>query len=94
LAGIPAALADVDNNGKHEFDMLASGLLFVYASLTLPRADNRSESASNKIWELYGTEADKHDKELTETWKEETGGMLIFVRLLRRPGRGIENKSC
>ncbi|KAI0297332.1 hypothetical protein BC826DRAFT_907618, partial [Russula brevipes] len=55
--------------------------LFVYASLTLFHAENRSESASNKIWELYGTEADKHDKELTETWKEETGGMLIFTGL-------------
>ncbi|KAI0297327.1 hypothetical protein BC826DRAFT_907706, partial [Russula brevipes] len=34
-----------------------------------------------KIWKSYQAKANKHDKELTETWKEETGAMLIFTGL-------------
>ena len=36
--------------------------------------------SSSKLWSLYLTEADKYDKGLADTWKEDTNGILIFVR--------------
>lgn len=35
---------------------------------------------STKIWKLYGTESEKHDKALVNSWMGNTDSMLIFVR--------------
>ena len=44
-----------------------------------------SETASAKVWRLYGSKADKYDTELAETWKGQTDAMLIFVSAPYRP---------
>ncbi|KAF8500446.1 hypothetical protein F5888DRAFT_1590070, partial [Russula emetica] len=32
-----------------------------------------------KIWKLYGTESERYDRELVDSWKSNTDSMLIFV---------------
>jgi hypothetical protein len=34
---------------------------------------------SGKIWSIYLSEIEKHDKALTRGWKDEMDGILIFV---------------
>ncbi|KAH9011163.1 hypothetical protein EDB85DRAFT_2160251 [Lactarius pseudohatsudake] len=53
---------------------------------TLPTADNTSVQrdenhgdSSDGLWSMYLTEAEKQDKEVTETWKGDTDGILVFV---------------
>ncbi|KAI0266202.1 hypothetical protein BC834DRAFT_986485 [Gloeopeniophorella convolvens] len=35
--------------------------------------------SSGKLWSMYLTEAEKQDKEITESWKGDTDGILVFV---------------
>ncbi|KAK7006483.1 hypothetical protein R3P38DRAFT_2555554, partial [Favolaschia claudopus] len=43
--------------------------------------ENREDEAGAKIWSVYITEADKYDKALVESWKNDMDGMLIFAGL-------------
>jgi len=36
---------------------------------------------STKIWKLYGTESERYDRELVDSWKSNTDSMLIFTGL-------------
>jgi hypothetical protein len=49
--------------------------------------EHESETASAKVWRLYGSKADKYDTELAETWKGQTDAMLIFVSAPYRSSR-------
>jgi hypothetical protein len=35
--------------------------------------------SSGRLWMMYLTEAEKEDKEITESWKGDTDGILVFV---------------
>ena len=35
---------------------------------------------SSKIWGLYLAQAEKHDREHSESWTANTDGVLVFVR--------------
>jgi hypothetical protein len=35
---------------------------------------------SRKVWGLALTQSDKQDKEMTEGWRDDTNGVLVFVR--------------
>jgi hypothetical protein len=35
---------------------------------------------TSKIWKLYATESEKHDKALVEGWMANTNAILIFVK--------------
>ncbi|KAJ6540394.1 hypothetical protein B0H19DRAFT_1381550 [Mycena capillaripes] len=39
------------------------------------------EAAASKLWAVYVSEADKYDKALVESWKNDMEGMLIFTGL-------------
>lgn len=41
--------------------------------------DDNWDDPSNKLWSIYMTAAEKHDTALTESWKVDTDGTLIFV---------------
>jgi hypothetical protein len=41
---------------------------------------NLGYSDTTKIWKLYATESEKHDKALVEGWMANTNSVLIFVR--------------
>ncbi|KAK6980792.1 hypothetical protein R3P38DRAFT_2579751, partial [Favolaschia claudopus] len=43
--------------------------------------ENRDDEAGAKIWSVYISEADKYDKALVESWKNDMDGMLIFAGL-------------
>ena len=34
---------------------------------------------SGRLWMMYLTEAEKEDKEITESWKGDAEGILLFV---------------
>ncbi|KAI9447639.1 hypothetical protein H4582DRAFT_12092 [Lactarius indigo] len=44
------------------------------------RAENYGDS-SGKLWTIYLNEAEKEDKEITENWSVDTGGILVFTGL-------------
>ncbi|KAH9173290.1 hypothetical protein EDB89DRAFT_1905319 [Lactarius sanguifluus] len=44
------------------------------------RGENYGDS-SGRLWMLYLTEAEKEDKEITENWKGDTEGILVFTGL-------------
>ncbi|KAH9018892.1 hypothetical protein EDB85DRAFT_598188 [Lactarius pseudohatsudake] len=44
------------------------------------RGENYGDS-SGRLWMLYLTEAEKEDKEMTENWKGDTEGILVFTGL-------------
>jgi hypothetical protein len=37
--------------------------------------------SSRQMWTLSLSEFEKHDKEITARWNEDTNGVLVFVRL-------------
>ena len=39
---------------------------------------------SRKVWSLALTQSDKQDKEMTEGWRDDTNGVLVFVRTFVR----------
>jgi hypothetical protein len=43
-------------------------------------ATNNYEDPSDKIWSVYISEAERYDKMLVESWKQDMDGILIFVR--------------
>ncbi|KAJ7282366.1 hypothetical protein C8J57DRAFT_1122275, partial [Mycena rebaudengoi] len=44
-------------------------------------AQNKSEAASGKLWAVYVSEAEKYDKALVDSWRNDMDGMLIFAGL-------------
>lgn len=47
-------------------------------SLTTPTAQKDSE---NELWNMYLTEVKEEDMRITDAWKEDANGILVFVRL-------------
>ncbi|KAI0306815.1 hypothetical protein B0F90DRAFT_1849195 [Multifurca ochricompacta] len=45
------------------------------------RAGESYGDPSGKLWSMYLTEAEKQDKEITESWKGDTDGILVFTGL-------------
>jgi hypothetical protein len=41
--------------------------------------DPSHDAAAGRLWSVYISEAEKYDKELVESWKNNMEGMLIFV---------------
>jgi hypothetical protein len=41
--------------------------------------DENHGDSSDGLWSMYLTEAEKQDKEVTESWKGDTDGILVFV---------------
>jgi hypothetical protein len=37
--------------------------------------------SSDTVWSMYLTEAEKQDKDVIESWKGDTDGILVFVSL-------------
>ncbi|KAJ7486990.1 hypothetical protein FB451DRAFT_1228512 [Mycena latifolia] len=44
-------------------------------------AEKNHEAATAKLWAVYVSEAEKYDKGLVESWKNDMEGMLIFAGL-------------
>lgn len=53
-----------------------------HSSSAILRPDGAFYDAARKFWSLYVLKAEKVDKELVESWKGDTDGILIFVRVL------------
>lgn len=47
-----------------------------------PSLDSAYTEAYRTLWALYMLNTEKFDKELVESWKGDTDGILIFVRAL------------
>ena len=47
-------------------------------NLIHPVDENHGDS-SDGLWSMYLTEAEKQDKEVTDSWKGDTDGILVFV---------------
>ena len=45
------------------------------------RLDENHGDSSDGLWSMYLTEAEKQDKEVTESWKGDTDGIIVFVSL-------------
>lgn len=41
--------------------------------------DENHGDSSDGLWSIYLTEAEKQDAEITENWKGDTDGILVFV---------------
>jgi hypothetical protein len=41
--------------------------------------DENHGDSSDGLWSMYLTEAEKQDTEVTESWKGDTDGILVFV---------------
>ena len=41
--------------------------------------DKNHGDPSDGLWSMYLTEAEKQDKEVTDSWKGDTDGILVFV---------------
>ncbi|KAI0318751.1 hypothetical protein OF83DRAFT_1170800 [Amylostereum chailletii] len=52
-----------------------------YNATTDHTQDTDYGDSSAKLWSLYLSEADKYDRGLADTWKEDTNGILIFTGL-------------
>ncbi|KAH9011982.1 hypothetical protein EDB83DRAFT_2530143 [Lactarius deliciosus] len=46
-----------------------------------PQRDENHGDPSDGLWAMYLTKAEKQDKEVTESWKGDTDGILVFVSL-------------
>jgi len=53
-------------------------LLTLWLVLGQSKGSSRSDT-SGKVWSVYLSEADKHDKALADNWKGDSEGILIFV---------------
>jgi hypothetical protein len=40
-----------------------------------------NDEACAKLWSIYVREAERYDKGVVESWKDDMEGMLIFVRV-------------
>jgi uncharacterized membrane protein len=48
----------------------------------VPYTAAENEESSANLWSVYISEAERYDKALVESWKEDMTGLLIFVRCL------------
>jgi hypothetical protein len=46
---------------------------------TIPSVTGREDSAA-KMWSAYLVEAERHDQRISDGWKDDANGLLIFVR--------------
>ncbi|KAK6984942.1 hypothetical protein R3P38DRAFT_335618 [Favolaschia claudopus] len=76
---------DVISNGDHDnqaattpFDKEAQGMDLEAEEIS---ERNHDDEAGAKIWSVYISEAEKYDKALVESWKNDMDGMLIFAGL-------------
>ncbi|KAJ7673638.1 hypothetical protein DFH06DRAFT_1318780 [Mycena polygramma] len=51
------------------------------APIHVEAPDPSEEAAASKLWAVYISEAEKYDRALVESWKNDMEGMLIFVCL-------------
>jgi len=51
------------------------------SALAIGQYQSRYTDRLDRFWDLYLSHADKSDKTLMESWKGDTDGILIFVRL-------------
>ncbi|KAI9447584.1 hypothetical protein H4582DRAFT_1867328, partial [Lactarius indigo] len=65
-----------DPNERHNGDVPAPT-----ADNTVVQRDENHGDPSDGLWSMYLTEAEKQDKEVTETWKGDTDGILVFTGL-------------
>ncbi|KAI0055254.1 hypothetical protein BV25DRAFT_1921960 [Artomyces pyxidatus] len=47
----------------------------------VPQVEVSDNDPSGRIWSLYLSHAEKYDKALSESWKGDTGGILVFTGL-------------
>jgi hypothetical protein len=40
-----------------------------------------SGDPSDKMWLMYLSESEKHDKDISDAWKDDANGVLVFVRI-------------
>jgi hypothetical protein len=40
-----------------------------------------SGDPSDKMWLMYLFESEKHDKDISDAWKDDANGVLVFVRI-------------
>ncbi|KAI9447581.1 hypothetical protein H4582DRAFT_10154 [Lactarius indigo] len=50
-------------------------------NISAVQRDENHGDPSDGLWSMYLTEAEKQDKEVTETWKGDTDGILVFTGL-------------
>jgi hypothetical protein len=43
--------------------------------------DHQNLNGSEKMWTKYMGEAEKYDEQISEDWREDSNGILVFVRL-------------
>ena len=69
------------------FDRQVEPYLVLILWLVLGPSRGGSSDTSGKVWSVYLSEADKHDKALADNWKGDSEGILIFVRPRLRFGQ-------
>ena len=74
------AARKITDNSRVERGILTSFFGFTSRDLILV-PDEKYGDSSDEFWLMYLTEAEKQDKEVTESWKGDTDGILVFVSL-------------
>ena len=77
--GAPAPQSRDHRDAEAQRDM--SVYCFTGCILIHVLGENYGDS-SGRLWMMYLTEADKEDKDITESWKGDTDGILVFVGTL------------
>ncbi len=54
--------------------------LWIAPCLTTPLVPP-SGDPSDKTWSMYLSESEKHDKAISDGWKDDANGVLVFVRI-------------
>ena len=63
-------------NHNHPNDSGASRNVFTTSSLTPITAE---QDSGNEIWDMYLDEVKEDDKRISDAWKEDSNGILVFV---------------
>jgi hypothetical protein len=75
------------DNPQVQRGMLTLATLTVASSNLIRVPDENHGDPSDGLWSMYLTEAEKQDAEVTESWKGDTDGILVFVSPVRAPLR-------
>jgi hypothetical protein len=86
--GSPLVQQPPDNpQVQHGMLTLPFTLATVASSNLICVPDENHGDPSDGLWSMYLTEAEKQDAEVTESWKGDTDGTLVFVSPVRAPLR-------
>jgi len=55
---------------------------FTTVTARVRRSTSKGSDTSGKVWSVYLSEAERQDRALAESWKGDTEGILIFVRIV------------